>query len=381
MEAVGQLAGGVAHDFNNLLTAILGNVTLLLGNQTLDDSERELLRDTERAAVRAAELTGQLLGFSRQTLLRLEPTNLNTSIEEIVGILRRTIDPRISVEVQKTPDLAPVHADPGRINQVLMNLCLNSRDAMIDGGRLLLETANVVVDQDHVRRHIDARLGAFVRLRVRDTGHGIPPDVRPRIFDPFFTTKPPGKGTGLGLAMVFGIVQQHQGWVECVSEPGRGTDFDIYLPRTAVTPPVAPAPAEAPPTGGHETILLVDDEPVIRNLGRTVLQRHGYRVVLAEDGREAVEIYQREHPGIDLVILDLTMPRLSGRDTLRHLQEFAPEVRVIFSSGYTAEQIPEPGKDGVLGFVNKPYRPQDLIRVVRQALDQGRTPSATLPVA
>jgi PAS domain S-box-containing protein len=380
MEAVGQLAGGVAHDFNNLLTAILGNVSLLLQNSP-DGPDRELLRDTERAASRAADLTGQLLGFSRKTLLRLEPCNLNTSIDEIVGILRRTIDPRITVEVQTTPGLAPVLADPGQMNQVLMNLCLNARDAMPEGGRLVLETANIEIDPAHARRHVDARPGQFVRLRVRDTGHGIPPDIRPRIFDPFFTTKGPGKGTGLGLAMVFGIVQQHQGWVECQSEPGRGTDFEIYLPRSLQAPAPQPAPTTSVPVGGHETILLVDDEAVIRNLGRTVLQRHGYRVMLAEDGQEAVGVYRREHPGIDLVILDLTMPRLSGRDTLRQLRQFDPEVRVLFSSGYSAEQIPEPGKEGVLGFVNKPYRPQDLVREVRQALDQGRTNPAAVPVA
>ena len=380
MEAVGQLAGGVAHDFNNLLTAILGNVSLLLQNAP-DSPDRELLRDTERAASRAADLTGQLLGFSRKTLLRLEPCNLNTSIDEIVGILRRTIDPRITVEVQKTPALAPVLADPGQMNQVLMNLCLNARDAMPEGGQLVLETANVEIDSSHVRRHVDARAGLFVRLRVRDTGHGIPPDIRPRIFDPFFTTKGPGKGTGLGLAMVFGIVQQHQGWVECQSELGHGTDFEIYLPRSMQAPAAAPTATAPAPAGGHETILLVDDEAVIRNLGRTVLQRHGYRVMLAEDGQEAVGVYRREHPGIDLVILDLTMPRLSGRDTLRQLRQFDPEVRVLFSSGYSAEQIPETGKEGVLGFVNKPYRPQDLVREVRQALDQGRTKTAPLPVA
>jgi PAS domain S-box-containing protein len=372
MEAVGQLAGGVAHDFNNLLTAILGNVSLILSNLSPDHPDRDLLRDTERAATRAAELTGQLLGFSRKALLRLEPTNLNLALDEVVSILRRTIDPRITVEVHRAPDLSPVLADMGRINQVLMNLCLNARDAMPDGGRLTLETANVTVGQAHVRRHMDARIGQFVRLRVRDTGHGIPVDVRPRIFEPFFTTKPPGQGTGLGLAMVFGIVQQHKGWVECISEPGQGTDFEIYLPCSHEAPvPTVPV-APSAPARGTETILLVDDEAVIRNLGRTVLQRHGYRVLLAEDGVEAVAIYRREYRDIDLVILDLTMPRLSGRDTLRQLREFDPGVRVLYSSGYTSEQVPEPAKEGVLGFVNKPYRPQELVQVVRQVLDQVR---------
>ncbi|OAI55144.1 hypothetical protein AYO44_00060 [Planctomycetaceae bacterium SCGC AG-212-F19] len=372
MEAVGQLAGGIAHDFNNLLTAILGNVSLLLAAVPDHEPNRDLLRDIERAATRATELTGQLLGFSRQTMLRLEPTNLNTVIRETVAILRWTIDPRISVVVQTAPDLWPVQADPGQMNQVLMNLCLNARDAMPEGGQLTLEVANVMLDAAEARRHIDARPGAFVRLRVGDTGQGIPADVLPRIFDPFFTTKEPGKGTGLGLAMVFGILKQHHGWIDCQSEVGKGTMFDIYLPRGAeeVTQAAMTANVLAAPGGGHETILLVDDEAIIRNLGRTILQRYGYHVLLAEDGQEALELYDRRKGEIDLIILDLTMPRLSGQDTLRQLLQHNPHVRVLFSSGYSAEQLTGPDRNGVLGFVNKPYRPQELAQCVRAALDQ-----------
>jgi PAS domain S-box-containing protein len=371
MEAVGQLAGGIAHDFNNLLTAILGNVSLLLAAVPDHEPNRDLLRDIERAASRATELTGQLLGFSRQTMLRLEATDINTIIRETVAILRWTIDPRISVVVQTEPQLWPVQADPSQMNQVLMNLCLNARDAMPEGGKLILEVGNVTLDDAQARRHLDARPGEFVQLCVSDTGHGIPPEVQPRIFDPFFTTKEPGKGTGLGLAMVFGIIKQHQGWIECESEIGKGTRFAIYLPRSqepvlaTATPSLA-----ATPGGGDETILLVDDEAIIRNLGRTILQRYGYKVLLAEDGQDALDVYRRRKGEIDLVILDLTMPRLSGRDTLRQLLEMDPRVRMLFSSGYSAEQVTGPERDGVLGFVNKPYRPQELARQVRAVRDR-----------
>ncbi|MBY0526756.1 MAG: PAS domain S-box protein [Gemmataceae bacterium] len=374
MEAVGQLAGGIAHDFNNLLTAILGNVSLLLSRSEEGVPGHDLLQQTERAAVRAAELTRQLLGFSRRTLLQLEPTDLNASIGEVVGMLRRTIDPRITVELRGGAALWPVEADGSQMNQVLVNLCLNARDAMPDGGTLALETTNVVVEAAYAQQHLEARAGDFVRLRVRDSGCGMPPEIQSRIFDPFFTTKGPGKGTGLGLAMVFGIVKQHQGWIECHSTVGEGTSFDVYLPR-CVGGDVRPAAPAGPrtPGGGTETLLLVDDEAIIRNLGRTILEQFGYRVLLAEDGEEAVDVYRREYHAIDLVILDLTMPRLSGRDTLRRMHEVNPGVQVLFSSGYSADHVIESGREGVLGFVPKPYRPHDLAATVRVALDGAKS--------
>jgi PAS domain S-box-containing protein len=232
MEAVGQLAGGVAHDFNNLLTVILGNVSLLRARRIHEEADRELLGAMEMAALRAAELTGQLLGFVRRTALQLVETDLNACIDETVMILRRTIDPAVAIDVDAASQLWRVDADPSQMNQVLMNLCLNARDAMPKGGRLRLETRNRMLDEE-MKAHRDLEPGRreFVRLRVEDTGHGMDPEIRQRIFEPFFTTKGPGKGTGLGLAMAFAIIRQHQGWIECSSEVGHGTRLDIYLPR------------------------------------------------------------------------------------------------------------------------------------------------------
>jgi PAS domain S-box-containing protein len=402
MEAVGQLAGGVAHDFNNLLTAILGNLSLMQASLSPADPNRPLVEATERAAWRAATLTRQLLGFSRRTLLHPEPLVANQIIQEVVGLLQRTIDPRISLRMYTPPDLWMILADPNQLSQVLMNLCLNARDALqplLDGilvrspsaiprlgdqppgdtflqhtpeeATILLERTNIVLSEDDLCDHVGSRPGEFVRLRVCDNGTGISPEAQAHIFEPFFTTKGPGKGTGLGLAMVFGIVQQHNGWIECHSIVGQGTRFDIYLPRHH-TPALAAATPARPrrPAGGDETVLLVDDEPLVRNLGRTILESFGYHVLLASDGQEAVEVYLREKPHIDLVILDLTMPRVSGRDALRQLRAIDPDVPILFASGYSAEHLTQEDHDHTAGFVNKPYRPDELAAAVRTALDR-----------
>jgi PAS domain S-box-containing protein len=373
IQAIGQLAGGVAHDFNNLLTAILGNVSLLLEEESLKPATAGLVKTIERAGLRAAELTRQLLGFARQNLLWLKPLHLETAIGEMVAMLRCTIDPRILVEVQCEPDLWLVRADANQINQVLLNLCLNARDAMPEGGRLLLETRNVEVDSDFARQHLESRTGAFVRLRVQDTGHGIPPAIQSRIFEPFFTTKEPGQGTGLGLAMVFGIVKQHQGWIECVSAVTQGAAFDVYLPRcgTEEGPSLTPAPPSARHAGSG-TILVVDDEGMVRDLCRLILQRAGYEVLEAADGHRAVTLYQQEQARIDLVLLDLTMPHLSGRDTLRQIRELNPAVRVLIASGYSTEDTNPAGLEGVVGIIPKPYRQADLLQRVRAALESDK---------
>lgn len=370
MEAIGQLAGGIAHDFNNLLTAILGNLSLVLADHELARSHQELLSAAEQASQRAANLTRQLLGFSRRAMLRPQTVQLNAILEEAAGLLRRTIDPRIQLIVHPAANLGTVQADPNQLNQVLMNLCINARDAMPEGGRLMLQTSNVTIDPDYARLHLDARPGDFVRLRVEDTGQGIPPDIRSRIFEPFFTTKEPGKGTGLGLATVFGIVKQHEGWLECYSEVGQGTRFDVYLPRSSKAEPATTLPASPPPRAGHETILLVDDEAIIRNLGKAILGRYGYQVLLAADGLDALEVYRRHRGQIDLVVLDLTMPRLSGRDAFHRLRELNPAVRILFASGYSAEHVASSDGDHLQDFVSKPYRPDELARAVREILDR-----------
>jgi CheY-like chemotaxis protein len=380
LEAVGRLAGGVAHDFNNLLTAVVGNASLLMQAVPKAAPEYELAAAIEQAAWRATELTRQLLGFSRQTILWLRPLSLNDSVTEVITILKRTIDPRVTVELSCAPDLPPVRADAGQMNQVLMNLCLNACDAMPEGGRLTLETSRQAVGPEHTQAFVEARPGAFVRLRVADTGTGVAPELLPRIFDPFFTTKPPGKGTGLGLAMVFGIVKQHEGWVECRSEPGRGTRFDVYLPAhegpagpspaPAVAPTAAPAvaPPAAPGEGGGRSVLVADDNDLLRALATTILRRHGYRALAARDGLEAVEAFEHEGGRIDLVILDLTMPRLSGREALRRLRRINPDVRVLFISGYSADRLGDDERRHIAGFIAKPYRERDLIQAVQEAL-------------
>lgn len=405
MEAVGQLAGGVAHDFNNLLTAILGNLSLMQAVLPSDDPQRPLLDATERAAWRAATLTRQLLGFSRRTLLHPEPLSTNQTVHEVADLLQRTIDPRITLRTNKAEDLWPVLADPNQMSQVLMNLCLNARDAvtpLLDGSRchqpsgtltvqlgspdlptadesatILLETRNVTLTVEDVSDQVQARPGEFVRLRVCDNGTGISPESQAHIFEPFFTTKGPGKGTGLGLAMVFGIVQQHRGWIECHSVQGHGTRFDIFLPRHHASAAVNVAPPPRKPAGGNESILLVDDEPLVRNLGRAILEKFGYRVLLAHDGQDAIEVFLRERVRIDLIVLDLTMPRLSGRDAMRQLRNLDADVRIVLASGYSAEHITEEDHEHVLGFVSKPYRPEDLAGVVRAALDRRRTALAS----
>jgi PAS domain S-box-containing protein len=394
MEAVGQMAGGIAHDFNNLLTVVIGN----LAEVTLppDDPNRSLLEAAGQAAARAADLTRKLLGFARRNQLLPCPVAPADAFEEVAGLLRRTLDPRINIVTAVEPGCGPVLADPTLLTQALLNLCLNSRDAMPGGGTLMLTagpTESTAADPD---RSPDARPGSFVRLSVRDTGDGMTEEVKARIFEPFFTTKEVGKGTGLGLPMVHGIVKQHSGWLECSSAPGAGTRIDLYLPAATAEAVAAetvaarvvsrgapaddfPLSAIAPWPAGRgadirsgeadrtdRTILLVDDEAMIRDLGRAVLERSGYRVLTAQDGVEAVEVFGREHTSVDLVILDVTMPRMSGRDVYRHLVQIAPAARVLFSTGYSAEDIA--GLNGAMGLLSKPYRPAELLAAVRDAL-------------
>ncbi len=377
MEAVGQMAGGVAHDFNNLLTAVLGNLDLV--ELPDGDPNRALLAVAEQAATRAAELTRQLLGYARRNQLVFAAVPAGAVFDEVLGLLRATLDPRIRLEVLPAGHCPALWADHGLLSQAVLNLCLNARDAMPGGGALALSAVPVV------RRPADPcppgwddlAPGAYVRLAVADTGTGMTPDVVARLFEPFFTTKGIGKGTGLGLPMVQGIVKQHRGWIEVHTEPGAGTRFELYVPVAEVasaveaTPipnaPTAIAPMPPPRTTARaRTVLLVDDEAMVRDLGRAILTRAGFRVLTADDGVEAVEAFERHRAEIDLVVLDVTMPRMSGRDALRHILDLDPAARVLFSTGFSEEDLAS--VDGAIGLLSKPYRPQDLITAVRAAL-------------
>ncbi|HYM13139.1 MAG TPA: PAS domain S-box protein [Bryobacterales bacterium] len=384
MEAVGVLAGGIAHDFNNLLTIILGNVSLALMRLGETHLAFRGLRDAEKAGERAAELVQQLLGFSRKSLSRPRPISLNACVRETAELLGRSVDPRVTIETCEQPDLWLVEADPSQIHQILMNLYLNARDAMEGGGLLSITTTNRMVDDAYCRAHPEARPGEFVEFSVSDTGAGMDRATLSRIFEPFFTTKQVGKGTGLGLSMVYGIVHQHEGWVTVESEPGQGSTFSVLLPRSrAVAEREAPAPAAAA-AAGSETILLVDDEEMIRNLARAVLEASGHQVIEARDGEEAVEILRRSlrrparegtsgPPGtgaIDLVLLDMTMPRKSGPDTLAELQRLAPDLPVVLASGYASMPRENLAAMGARAFIQKPYHPEDLVRVLRDVFDR-----------
>ncbi len=371
MDAMGQLAGGVAHDFNNLLTSILCNVAVLMQRTSLGDPRRERLEEVKLAADRAAELTKKLLGFSRRAVLSLAPLDVRAIVRETAAILRHTLDPRVRLVIDEAEDLGNVLADAGGIVQVLLNLALNGRDAMPEGGTLTLRTRACVVSDEQASLSVDREPGEAVCLTVEDSGKGIAPEVHGRIFEPFFTTKNPGEGTGLGLAVVFGIVKQHRGWVELSSEVGRGTRFDVYLPRH-LGPAVGAVPSAPVRQRGQErgTILFVDDDEPLRRVARAILSERGYRVILAEDGVAALAVFEREWRSIDLVVLDLRMPRLSGRDTLDAIWRVHPATKVLVSSGHTTDHERLERTERIAGSLRKPYGFEELTGAVRAALGE-----------
>jgi CheY-like chemotaxis protein len=371
LEAIGQLAGGVAHDFNNLLTAINGYSSLAL--QRLDDNHpiRSYLEEVKKAGDRAANLTRQLLAFGRKQMLQPLALNLNDVVADMSKMLRRLIGEDIQFTAKFDPELMRIKADPGQIEQVLVNLVVNARDAMPQGGQLTIETANIEVDREYAGKHFGAPPGSYVMLAVSDTGVGMDEDTKARIFEPFFTTKEKGKGTGLGLSTVYGIIKQSGGNIWVYSEPGRGSSFKVYLQQfEAATGATEKATVEPVAQGGSETILLVEDEDVVRGLARKILEQSGYRVLDARNGTEAIRISREHAEAIQLLLTDVVMPEISGKEIAERLTVLRPTIRVLYMSGYTDEAIVHHGViDANVEFIQKPFTPMALVRKVRAVLD------------
>jgi PAS domain S-box-containing protein len=371
MEAVGRLAAGVAHDFNNLLTAILGTTDLMIEDLPADHPNREGLLDIRGAAERAAVLTRQLLTFSRQQVVSPRVLRLNELITDLVKLLRRLLGEDVTIATALTPDCGPVKADPGQLEQVIVNLSVNARDAMPNGGRLMLETKNVHLDGDYPTERVTIPAGRYVMLAVSDTGTGMDAKTKARIFEPFFTTKPVGKGTGLGLATVYGVVQQSGGYIWLYTEPGHGTSFKIYLPRVDAVETEAAAEASlAGALDGSETVLVTEDEEAVRQIIEKALDAHGYRVLSARDGAEALERASVYAGQIDLLVTDVVMPDMNGRELARRLVETRPNLRTLYLSGYTDDATLHRGvlQQGV-AFLQKPFSLRMLARKVREVIE------------
>jgi PAS domain S-box-containing protein len=371
MEAVGRLAGGVAHDFNNLLTVINGYSELVCSKLSARDPNRELLAEVQRAGERAAKLTRQLLAFSRKQVLQPRNVSLNDLLRELHKLLNRLIGEDIELDLVLDPELGLARIDPGQFEQAVINLAVNARDAMPRGGRLTLETRNAELDEVYAEQHAEVRSGPYVLLIIRDTGHGMDAATKALIFEPFFTTKEVGKGTGLGLAMVYGFVKQSGGQIEVDSETGGGTTFKVYLPRTEAT---VPSPKSSPSLlkipKGTETVLLVEDEDAVRTLSRIILQSSGYTVLEARDGSDGVRVAQQHAGPIHLLVADLVMPRMSGRHLAEVLVETRPTMRVLFLTGYSDEEVVQRGvSERRTALLQKPFTPMGLARKAREVLD------------
>jgi nitrogen-specific signal transduction histidine kinase/CheY-like chemotaxis protein len=375
MEAIGRLAGGVAHDFNNILTIITGYGDLLFGSLPEDSRAREMAAEVTRAGERAASLTRQLLAFSRQQLVAPRVLDLNAVVTDLERMLRRIIGEDIDLSCRLQPCLGSVKADQGQIEQVLMNLAVNARDAMPTGGKLTLETRKVELDAAYVRTHAEARPGPHVLLAVSDTGHGMTAEVKARLFEPFFTTKEKGKGTGLGLATVYGIVKQAGGHVGVYSEVGLGTTFKVYLPRVQEAASRGRSHAgQVVLPRGTETLLLVEDEAAVRALTRHVLGGCGFTILEADDGREALRTAQEHEGPIHLLVTDVVLPDLGGRVLVEQLLSVRPQMRVLYVSGYTDDAVVRHGiLEDQVHFLSKPFSPAVLAQKVREVLDSPTT--------
>jgi PAS domain S-box-containing protein len=371
MEAIGTLAGGIAHDFNNFLQIISGYTELLMIQNHMAPGDIDNLKQIKNSTIKASELTKRLLIFSRKVETNLRPIDLNQAVREVCELLGRTIPRMIDVEFQGAEGLKIINGDPVLLEQVVMNLSLNAKDAMPEGGRLVFETANVVLDEEYSKTHLGLVPGEYVLLSISDTGYGMDRETQEHIFEPFFSTKGIGKGTGLGLAMVYGIVKNHGGYIMCYSEPGEGTLFKIYLPviQLEIIEPEEGKKAEVI-QGGRETILLVDDENAILDTGNKKLTRYGYHVITAQSGEEAIEIIRNMDSSPDLVVLDLNMPGMGGNKSLEILLEINPGIKVIIASGYSdSDHVKEARDSGAAGFIAKPYQLSDMLKRIREVLD------------
>ena len=371
MEAVGQLAGGVAHDFNNLLTAILGYCNLMLDDIPREDPIRQDLEEIKAAGERAASLTRQLLAFSRRQMLQPQTVDINVLVRQMEKLLRRLISEDVELVTSLADGLPSVKVDPASIEQVLVNLAVNARDAMPGGGRLTIETAAVDLDGPYAESHASVVPGRYVMLAVSDTGDGMDATTRARVFEPFFTTKEQGKGSGLGLATVYVIVKQSGGYIWVYSELGHGSVFKVYLPPAEV----ASAGRASDPRGegrkqGWETVLLVEDEDAVRTLASEVLRRHGYIVIEARHGVDALRVAERHHEDIQLLVTDVVMPHLSGRDLAERLCAARPKMKVLFMSGYTDQSVMHRHLTPGAAFLQKPFSPETFSRKVRSILDE-----------
>jgi len=379
MEAIGQLAAGVAHDFNNILTVVQGNASILLAGVSPSSFEHKPLKTICAAAERAGKLVKQLLTFSRKQIRQPRLMDLSEVVNSVGEMLPRLLGEQIKVDLKAPRDMAFVNADPGMMEQMIMNLAVNARDAMTAGGLLAISTEPIRISTEEAMRHCgDARAGIFICLTVLDTGCGMPPEVLQRIFEPFYTTKPIGKGTGLGLATVYGIAKQHEGWVEVQSEVGKGSEFKIFIPacEKPETAPVAPASGLVV-RGGNEAVLVVEDEDDVRSLVVVLLQTNGYKVYEADSGRTALQEWSKHGGEIQLLLTDMVMPGgILGRQLAERLLEQDPNLRVIYTSGYSPGMA---GKDLALlegnNFLPKPYAPSALLSLVREILDGPRSPA------
>ncbi len=369
IEAIGTLTAGIAHDFNNMLTGIIGFSELAKAQASGQVKER--IDKVLEISDRAANLVRQILLVGRKILPEQRPVDINKLIEDSISMFRRILGENIKIKVFPQTNLPIVEADPSQITQVLMNLVVNARDSMPDGGTITIKTEGLYIDEDYCRNYSWAKSGNYVTISVMDAGEGIPDKIRDRIFEPFFTTKEVGKGTGLGLAVTYSIIKNHGGWINFYSEVGKGTEFRVYLPVADINTVLVEEDllVDKPLPRGTETIFLIDDEQIILNSGESILQNLGYKVITASDGKEALEIYKEYVNKIAMVILDKVMPKMSGIETYRKLKEINPHIKVILSSGHIIDNAQDLRKSGIANFLNKPYRMAEMAKAVRKAID------------